>query len=398
MTDCKRTIAKTERSMQTKALQERQATHPKRLILLKLLEGDDIRDFTGAFKVTPRLGVYVEPLESCHWLRFNVFVVRVPTDYTERLHFAGVLAAGSRVLSLPREATTHVSTTVRIVPRSLINRALRLCHPDYIDSELDHVREVLSSNGYEWKQSLRIANSSNKQKPHTVERRPIYFPFVKGVTDKIGFLLSRKFNIKTIFRPHTQIKRWLRSPKDKERLSGPGVYEIPCECGKSYIGETQRHVSTRVTEHIRSVKNRNTLQSAIAEHSLDSDANHYIRFDKAAVLAREKFFVPRKIREAIEISRRPNFNRDSGWFLPQSWKPVLRAALPTGLQAVKSEDIVSVVCTDWLVNDNSITQPTIQQPLPAVAHAPPMSARAQRAEARSSRRAVVTRASDLSDS
>ncbi|KAI5646808.1 hypothetical protein NE865_01063 [Phthorimaea operculella] len=178
------------------------------------------------------------------------------------------------------------------VPRSLINRALRLCHPDYIDSELDHVREVLSSNGYEWKQSLRIANSSNKQKPHTVERRPIYLPFVKGVTDKIGFLLSRKFNIKTIFRPHTQIKRWLRSPKDKERLSGPGVYEIPCECGKSYIGETQRHVSTRVTEHIRSVKNRNTLQSAIAEHSLDSDANHYIRFDKAAVLAREKFFVP----------------------------------------------------------------------------------------------------------
>ncbi|KAI5631699.1 reverse transcriptase (RNA-dependent DNA polymerase) domain-containing protein [Phthorimaea operculella] len=66
------------------------------------------------------------------------------------------------------------------VPRSLINRALRLCHPDYIDSELDHVREVLSSNGYEWKQSLRIANSSNKQKPHTVERRPIYLPFVKG--------------------------------------------------------------------------------------------------------------------------------------------------------------------------------------------------------------------------
>ncbi|KAI5633592.1 hypothetical protein NE865_13694 [Phthorimaea operculella] len=237
------------------------------------------------------------------------------------------------------------------VPRSLINRALRLCHPDYIDSELDHVREVLSSNGYELKQSLRIANSSNKQKPHTVERRPIYLPFVKGVTDKIGFLLSRKFNIKTIFRPHTQIKRWLRSPKDKERLSGPGVYEIPCECGKSYIGETQRHVSTRVTEHIRSVKNRNTLQSAIAEHSLDSDANHYIRFDKAAVLAREKFFVPRKIREAIEISRRPNFNRDSGWFLPQSWKPVLRAALPTGLQAVKSEDIVSVVCTDRLVGE-----------------------------------------------
>ncbi|KAI5639094.1 hypothetical protein NE865_08294 [Phthorimaea operculella] len=37
------------------------------------------RHKAGVFKDTPRLGVYVEPLESRHWVGFNSFVVRVPT-------------------------------------------------------------------------------------------------------------------------------------------------------------------------------------------------------------------------------------------------------------------------------------------------------------------------------
>ncbi|KAI5632788.1 hypothetical protein NE865_14506 [Phthorimaea operculella] len=37
------------------------------------------RHKAGAFQNSPRLGVYVEPLESRHWVGFNSFVVRVPT-------------------------------------------------------------------------------------------------------------------------------------------------------------------------------------------------------------------------------------------------------------------------------------------------------------------------------
>ncbi|KAI5638093.1 hypothetical protein NE865_09214 [Phthorimaea operculella] len=213
-----------------------------------------------------------------------------------------------------------------------------------------------------------------------------------GVTDKIAFLLRRKYNIKTIFRPHTQVKHWLRSPKDKEPLSGPGVYSIPGECGKSYIGETQRHVSTRITEHIRSVKNCNTVTSAVAEHSLDTDTNHYIRFDKTAILAREKFYVPRKVREAIEISRRPNFNRDSGWSISPSWKPVLKTVLPVSVDNIKSDDIVSVVCSGLFDDSTTATQPHPPQqesPTAATAAPPTISARAQRAAARASRQSQL---------
>ncbi|RVE43367.1 hypothetical protein evm_011984 [Chilo suppressalis] len=47
------------------------------------------------------------------------------------------------------------------------------------------------------------------------------------------------------------------------------------------------------------------------EHALGGP-NHYIRFDKPQILATEQRFIPRMIREAIEIKKYPNFNREDG--------------------------------------------------------------------------------------
>ncbi|KAF9818689.1 hypothetical protein SFRURICE_011735 [Spodoptera frugiperda] len=163
-------------------------------------------------------------------------------------------------------------------------------------------------------------------RPAVAERTPAFLPYVKGVTDTIGHLLRRRYSIRTIFRPPGQLRNLLRSPKDKDPLAVPGVYMIPCDCGSSYIGETRRNITIRLKEHIRSVKNRDTHTSAVAEHACSAGTAHFLRFDKVSVLAREKYFVPRKVREAIEISRRPNFNRDGGWALPPAWKPSLQSA------------------------------------------------------------------------
>ncbi|KAF9823721.1 hypothetical protein SFRURICE_002088 [Spodoptera frugiperda] len=156
-------------------------------------------------------------------------------------------------------------------------------------------------------------------------------------------LLRRRYSIRTIFRPPGQLRNLLRSPKDKDPLAVPGVYMIPCDCGSSYIGETRRNITTRLKEHIRSVKNRDTHTSAVAEHACSAGTAHFLRFDKVSVLAREKYFVPRKVREAIEISRRPNFNRDGGWALPPAWKPSLQSASTYNVAGLEC-DTVSAVC------------------------------------------------------
>ncbi|KAF9823479.1 hypothetical protein SFRURICE_011332, partial [Spodoptera frugiperda] len=161
-------------------------------------------------------------------------------------------------------------------------------------------------------------------RPAVAERTPAFLPFVKGVTDTIGHLLRRRYSIRTIFRPPGQLRNLLRSPKDKDPLAVPGVYMIPCDCGFD-------------------VKNRDTHTSAVAEHACSAGTAHFLRFDKVSVLAREKYFVPRKVREAIEISRRPNFNRDGGWALPPAWKPSLQSASTYNVAGLEC-DTVSAVC------------------------------------------------------
>ncbi|KAF9798321.1 hypothetical protein SFRURICE_009686 [Spodoptera frugiperda] len=168
------------------------------------------------------------------------------------------------------------------------------------DSEANCSFQSVASSGEE-----RARNSIKlncKRRPAVAERTPAFLPFVKGVTDTIGYLLRRRYSIRTIFRPPGQLRNLLRSPKDKDPLAVPGVYMIPCDCGSSYM-ETRRNITTRLKEHIRSVKNRDTHTSAIAEHACSAGTAHFLRFDKVSVLAREKYFVPRKVREAIEISR-----------------------------------------------------------------------------------------------
>ncbi|KAF9787539.1 hypothetical protein SFRURICE_020705, partial [Spodoptera frugiperda] len=148
----------------------------------------------------------------------------------------------------------------------------------------------------------------------------------------------------------------MNSPKDKDPLAVPGVYMIPCDCGSSYIGETRRNITTRLKEHIRSVKNMDTHTSAVAEHACSAGTTHFLRFDKVSVLAREKYFVPRKVREAIEISRRPNFNRD--------------AYNVAGLEC----DTVSAVCNTVFASTRE-SNPTPAQP-PASESNEPTSSRA----------------------
>ncbi|XP_013133489.1 PREDICTED: uncharacterized protein LOC106099477 [Papilio polytes] len=270
-------------------------------------------------KIHPRIQFTTEEEKDGTLPFLDVLVKREPsgnlvhTVYRKPTHTDRYLRADSH------HHPSHLSS----VPRTLINRALRLCDPQFLKSELTHVRQVLQCNGYKWKPSLRLANTSSKTRPQLAERAPAYLPYMRGVTDKIGHLLRRKYAIKTIFRPLTQIRSILRSPKDRTPLEGPGVYEIPCDCGKSYIGETGRNINTRLLEHIRCMRKLDSNTSAVAEHALTSNTSHYIRFDRVRVLARDKNYVSRKLLEAIEIGRRPNFNRDKGWSLSPSWKPVL---------------------------------------------------------------------------
>jgi hypothetical protein len=75
----------------------------------------------------------------------------------------------------------------------------------------------------------------------------------------------------------------LHPVKDHLGLRTPGIYRIPCECGRVYIGQMGRSVDIRLKEHQWHIRLENPDKSAIAEHSIDQ--GHWIQFHNSSILA-----------------------------------------------------------------------------------------------------------------
>ncbi len=238
--------------------------------------------------------------------------------YRKPTHTKGYLNAASH----------HHPSQKNSVVNSLVHRAFLLSDKESLENELKVVSGALLSNGYKNKDVQKCINKYRNPMP-SVRKEPIeaigtvFLPFVKGSTDKISRLF-RKYNVKTVFSPAQKISDILPSTKDSLPLHVEGVYKTPCSCGKVYIGETKRTISTRLKEHERHCRLGHVSQSALAEHRLST--GHSIEFDR---LTRESSFYPRKYHEAIEVWKHPNnLNPDDGFLLHSAWKsPLVRQEL-----------------------------------------------------------------------
>ena len=124
--------------------------------------------------------------------------------------------------------------------KTLLNRAEKICEPQHLQQEINHLKTVFEANGYSTPQ-INKALRPRKEK-EKIETGKAFLPYIRKVTDKIGRQL-KKHNVNNIYKPTKQIKDCLRSAKDKrDALTNAGVYRIPCSCGKVYIGTTKRSI------------------------------------------------------------------------------------------------------------------------------------------------------------
>jgi hypothetical protein len=77
----------------------------------------------------------------------------------------------------------------------------------------------------------------------------------------------------------------LRPLKDHLGVKYPGVYCVPCECGKMYVGQTSRNIGIRCKEHMRHLRVGQPEKSAMAEHM---DTGHSMKFNNTCRLAKAK--------------------------------------------------------------------------------------------------------------
>jgi len=130
--------------------------------------------------------------------------------------------------------------------------------------------------------------------------------------------------LRTAFKPETTVRKLLTKtkPKNPTNDSRNCVYEIPCECGRKYIGETCRTLQTRVREHKACVKKGETEKSRLADHAWSEQ--HHIQWDKARVIHKEEGFKKRKLKEATFMALTQNPISQPSMDMDPIWLPILR--------------------------------------------------------------------------
>ena len=96
------------------------------------------------------------------------------------------------------------------------------------------------------------------------------------------------------------------------------VYHIKCAgqtnrgpCTETYIGETERSLKTRFSEH----KRPSSTTSEVSQHIHIESPGHTVTLDKVRILDTEQDYFVRGVKEAIYIrANRPSLNRDGGRF------------------------------------------------------------------------------------
>ena len=110
------------------------------------------------------------------------------------------------------------------------------------------------------------------------------------------------------------------------KLQTEGIYYIECDCGKCYIGQAGRTISCRLKEHKRHTYYGQHLLSVA--HYIYLNPGHNIEFENTQVIAKTQKYLPRLIKEAIEIQKHPNnFNRDDSYKLSSTWKQLIKNSL-----------------------------------------------------------------------
>jgi hypothetical protein len=266
------------------------------------LYGDDIYQEDGATSPHYHCDVraYLDNTFPNQWIghRGSVEYPHWDTQSTENQHIQTCTSMQSAHHPAQKKGILH----------SLIHHAQKLCDAVSLDKEIQHLKETLKKNCYS-NQDIRQALQNKdelrpkQEKPAAVTR----LPYQEAASHKVSRLLA-KFNIQTVHIPAKNIPL-LRPAKDKLGLKTAGIYHIPCECGKVYMGQTGQTIEARLREHRRHVRLNQPERSAVAEHSLTT--YHRIDFDGTSKLRTATRYMDRLVREAIESNCTPTTSTET---------------------------------------------------------------------------------------
>ena len=168
--------------------------------------------------------------------------------------------------------TSHKATTIRTLTR----QAQLVCDsPESLQDQTYYLNNVFSESNYKTNFVGRNTHNNTDSNTQTsVNSGPVTtgtISYIRGTSETIARILQ-PYNIRVAHKPITTLRRLLTNVKDKDKPDDRqgAVYKIKCcNCQATYIGETGRHLSPRLTKHKRATRNGD-VNNHIAEHHLQT--------------------------------------------------------------------------------------------------------------------------------
>lgn len=153
--------------------------------------------------------------------------------------------------------------------RSLFYRAKRISSPQFYDEACSKITKLFRSNGFDdslifkikQQVELKLSNDSSSQKDE-IDSKTVYWklPYIEEnqslFTRKIRNLNKnlRAVKIKPVYQTYKTCNVFANKDPVAPGLSSKVVYEFKCDrCPGRYIGETRRHLDTRIREHLHGI-------------------------------------------------------------------------------------------------------------------------------------------------
>ena len=227
---------------------------------------------------------------------------------------------------------SRISTALFFIPLAykrslvscLVHRMFNLCSTyENFHAQLEVVRKLFNLNGFPSHMFdhlvRRFFDNMFDPKPtlYTVPKKIVYFclPFIGSHSLQIRNQITRlcnaaypHLNIRFVFRSSTRISSFFPFKGNVPKLMRSGVvYLFKCRCcSASYVGQTTRHLHTRISEHlgiypITGKPSSSPVMSSIFSHL--NSTGHSANFDDFEILSSCSDTCELMIHESLLISK-----------------------------------------------------------------------------------------------
>ena len=210
----------------------------------------------------------------------------------------------------------HPATKIATI-LCLRKRAEDICQGEDLKKELNHIEDTFIANGYPRglvKRTLHKRKGNRQPEEETDEQeRILCLPYIKGISETLH-RTCRPLKVRIVHKAPTTLRSLLtrvKPPTPKDQVTGV-IYQIPCECGDNYIGETSKTLNERLKEHQRAVR-RMDNNNSVAVHVRDT--GHNISWENAKIMLKEDNKMRRKRQSRLRPSPVSIWTKESIWIL-----------------------------------------------------------------------------------